>query len=269
MPVFLKQYGAQRTGTNYLRTLLQTNYADAHPLMHVLGDKHSPPAPFEALWQEARTDADPPLAFVRKATFLRPALTTSRTDPRQQEEVRRLAPALTAAWSDGTLGFLISIKDPYAWILSVAVWEKRIAADATLGPDTAAYVVARCRSFNDRYRTWLELSGRHPSRSQIVRHEELVAGPERVLEAIAGRFGLQRSTPSFVDETAQTEPVLWDHDPSTNKGVELDRSYYLEERYLDRLSAAASRAVTATIDWELMRSFGYSREDERHRNVHR
>lgn len=73
-PLFLKQYGAKRTGTNYLRSLIRFNYpgAEVVPLMHILGDKHSPPPPFDELWCRAQRDADPAFSFVMGATRYAP-----------------------------------------------------------------------------------------------------------------------------------------------------------------------------------------------------
>ena len=105
LPTFLKQYGAQRTGTNYLRILLQKNYSDVCVLMHVLGDKHSPPAPFEDLWADVETEPDPALAFVSRATFRHPSLSTAESDPRQHDTVRQIAERRSSptflSWSSG------------------------------------------------------------------------------------------------------------------------------------------------------------------------
>ena len=61
--IFVKQYGERRTGTNFLRTLLTANY-HTEVLMHILGDKHSAPVPFDEYWRDAQCDANPARAFV-------------------------------------------------------------------------------------------------------------------------------------------------------------------------------------------------------------
>jgi hypothetical protein len=38
---YFKQYGLQRTGTNYLRFLIEDNFLDTHVFMSILGWKHS------------------------------------------------------------------------------------------------------------------------------------------------------------------------------------------------------------------------------------
>jgi len=38
---YFKQYGCKRTGTNYLKALLERNFSDVMVLMHTLGGKHN------------------------------------------------------------------------------------------------------------------------------------------------------------------------------------------------------------------------------------
>ena len=256
MTTFLKQYGAQRTGTNYLRILLQKNYSDVCTLMHILGDKHSPPAPFEDLWAEAKKESNPALAFVSQATFRHPSLSTSAKDPRQHETVRQIAGPLTQAYLSRTLGFVVSIKNPYAWVPSIAAYERVIGRRAPLPHRLAEFARGQCLRFNDLYGSWLG-AARDGFRTLVVRHEDLVSNPERVLEDIDDRFGLQRTGP-FVDEAGTAPPVFWDFSqPSLTTAAAFDRSYYTGERYLDRLSPEIVRTITETIDWSRLRALGY------------
>ncbi|MFP5247714.1 MAG: hypothetical protein ACLGH0_13565, partial [Thermoanaerobaculia bacterium] len=157
MRVFLKQYGAMRTGTTYLRSLLQSHYADVVPLMHILGDKHSPPAPFTELWRNAQTDPDPALAFVLHATTYAPALTTNLDDPGQRNEVQRVASRLAEAFRDGALGFVISSKNPYAWIVSYARYASWVSRHGIVPGHFVTEVEERCRELNAHYRSWIAL----------------------------------------------------------------------------------------------------------------
>ena len=256
MTTFLKQYGAQRTGTNYLRVLLQKNYSDVCTLMHILGDKHSPPPPFDDLWTEAKKESNPALVFVSQATFRHPSLSTSAKDPRQHETVRQIAEPLTQAYLSRTLGFVVSIKNPYAWVSSIAVYEREIGRRAPLPHRLEGFARTQCLRFNDLYRSWLD-AARDGFPTLVVRHEDLVSDPERVLDEIDERFGLRRTGP-FLDEPGTMPMVFWDFNmPSMTNAVPFDRSYYLSERYLDRLSPEIVRTVTETIDWSCLRAHGY------------
>ena len=167
MQVFFKQYGERRTGTNYLRYLLPANFANAVVLMHVLGDKHSPPAPFDAIWQASRDAADPALEFVVRATHAVPAESTRPDDDAQREELRRLAQPVAGAYAGGSLRFVISIKNPYAWALSFARysgWDGRRRVRRFGAPLADA-----CVAFNRRYAAWRAFAEERPAHVHFVR----------------------------------------------------------------------------------------------------
>ena len=262
MTIFLKQYGARRTGTNYLRWLIQSNYSDQDvvPLMHILGDKHSPPPPFDALWREAATAADPAFAFVLKATHSAPADSTDAHNPRQRGEVQRLAASLAESYAKGGLGFLISIKDPYAWMVSVAkflCWTN----GGPLGPHLLGGVSTQCETFNSCYAAWLALAAGNPDRTCIVRHEDLLADPASILGEIESKFALRRSTKELLDLRDEADKVWWDQHKAMATGRRFDRSYYTEKRYLARLSRPLLDAITTKIDWDLIAPLGYTPHD--------
>jgi hypothetical protein len=77
---FLKQYGERRTGTNALRALIAANFPNVVVLMHLLGNKHSPPVALDALWHEVQGSDDAAFELVSRATFDAPSLTTVRND---------------------------------------------------------------------------------------------------------------------------------------------------------------------------------------------
>lgn len=246
-----KQYGEMRTGTNLLRALLVKNYPGTTVLMHVLGDKHSPPADFARLWEETRSAAEPAHEFVRRATFEVPSLTTTEKDPRQTAMTRQLAARLAAAWEGRELAFLVSIKEPYAWAASMARfcgWT--LTADESLGQLESA-----CRRFNERYTAWLELAAGGPC--AFVHHEDLVGDVTAVLGELEGRFGLPCARAPEVPR-GPLRPARWDYSP-IHVGVRtFDADHYLRRRYLAELPPAHREVVTQTIDWDLLRRFDYA-----------
>jgi hypothetical protein len=254
MRVFLKQYGARRTGTNYLRSLIRMHYQDVVPLMHILGDKHSPPAPFETLWRDAQSAADPALTFATAASTYAPAESTHLEREEQRRELERLAAPLGRAYAEGALGFVVSIKDPYAWVSSIARYRSWIPwHDRTtiLGPELVERITAACAEFNSVYASWLTLP-----RAEVVRHEELLADPDAVLRRLEACFGLQRHG-QFRNVHSESFALDWDHVDERPSASAFDRGYYVEKKYLRRLSPEVREAVGRTIDWELI---GYERE---------
>jgi hypothetical protein len=106
LPTFIKQYGIERTGTNVLRALLEGYVGDVVVLMHVLGDKHSPPVDLRAVLGAVEGRPDAGTAFVTAATQAAPASTTDvPEDARQVGYLRtlacdlyRLPSRMTSAW---------------------------------------------------------------------------------------------------------------------------------------------------------------------------
>lgn len=259
VPVFLKQYGAKRTGTNYLRWLLQSNYnaADVVPLMHILGDKHSPPPPLDDLWHAAQREPDPAFAFAMNATVAAPAVSTEPHNPNQRNEVRRLATPLAQAFREGALGFLISIKDPYSWIVSVARYYEWTDRVSILGPHLSHALTTQCRIYNGCYQAWLDLVKFNPQRCSVIRYEDLYADPARILDDIDAKFSLRRSDEASLHLQDEADMVWWDQHAAQRTGIRFDRAYYDQKRYLSRLSPAIRNVVTRTIDWDLVAPLGY------------
>jgi hypothetical protein len=262
-PLILKQYGEKRTGTNLLRLLLSRNVPGIIVLMHILGDKHSPPAPFGRIWQESRGADDPDGDFVQKATFSVPADFTRRENLEQNALLNHLAEAVADAYRSGRLGFLISIKSPYAWAVSLAryeAWTDR----PPVGDGIACLPRLRdaCRRFNDNYAAWLNLHDAHQDRTSIVRYEDLATDPSAVYERLSRHHGWPPAEGRLALPARKVLPTIWDDDPTVEGRVPFHASGLasydpssLPEEFRDVISQA--------IDWELMRRFGYERWEGR------
>ncbi|HEX2081038.1 MAG TPA: tetratricopeptide repeat protein [Longimicrobium sp.] len=249
----VKQYGERRTGTNFLRALLSVNY-HAEVLMHVLGDKHSPPAPFAEYWRDAQHDPDPARAFACRATFSVPAATTSPFALQQVEEVAHAAPAVAAAYARGELRFAVTIRDPYAWAASLGWFLGWAPRGATIPETCVAEVREACRGFNARYAAWLGFAAGPPGPCAVVRYEDLMSAPREVCERLAGDLGLVRRPRPWRNQDGVVIPAVWDHTRPA-----LDTKF---ESINDRdracgahLAPAVRDEITATIDWRVIEPF--------------
>jgi hypothetical protein len=260
-PLFLKQYGAKRTGTNYLRALIRSNYPaeEVVPLMHILGGKHAAPPPFGELWRRAQDDVDPAFSFVMGATRYAPPANPDPDHPRQREAVRSLAAPLARAFCQGSLGFLVSIKDPYAWVVSMARFEGWTLHPGSTSPDPVEDRVAGlCAGFNACYAAWLALARDYGERCHVVCYEELLADPGRMLCRLDTRFGLRRAGEALVDLPTHAGAAIWDLDPPVITGYSFNRAYYEQKRYFQHLPPPLVDVVTRSIDWELIAPLGYA-----------
>jgi hypothetical protein len=220
----LKQYGAKRTGTCYLWHLLGRNFEGVRVLTNALGWKHGQPVD-PAAWLAGHPEA-----------------------------------GLTAEDAAG-VGNLVSVKDPYAWLVSICRFEHGGRYDQAPG------LVA---GLNDLYAAWLGLP-----RLRVVRYEWLLLDLAGELGALGRQFGLRRRGDGFVDEPRVVRPgehagragflwglrrrgfVAW---PGEDVGPEAlfgRRDWYLERRYMAVLPVAARDAVTDGVDWDLFGRMGY------------
>jgi methyltransferase family protein len=262
MPVLLKQYGERRTGTNYLRYLVQTNCDDAVVLMHVLGDKHSAPQPFDQIWRATRGCANPDLEFVSRTTF---AVERFHDDlERERADVAQIAGRVAAAFACGTIGYLVSIKDPYAWVSSIARHSQWRPSGRV---QDGQRVAAACRRFNQLYAAWLSWARERPS--SVVRYEDLLREPERTVDQIAKQFQLTRKKDAFADTRIRMERQVWDGDPLSTMREPFDPDFYTARKYLQQLDDVARDTITRTIDWTLLAPYGYEPAASRRSSITR
>lgn len=255
----IKQYGEIRTGTNYLRALLQRNYPDIHVLSYILGGKHAPPVPFDALWEQAQqAGADAAFNFVSTATYSQRGGASHPKDPTQREELTRRAPQIAEAYATGNLGFLVTIKNPYAWVVSAARFNGWTRGDEPLSDWSNELLRDACLGYNRNYRVWLPFVQAQQPRARLVRYEDLLADPEKELQEIARQFGWP-SSGSFEPVPAVVEPTQWDHLPVNEAAENFNPGYYAEEKYLQQLPDKQIELINELMDWNMFSPLGYRR----------
>lgn len=258
MVTTVKQYGEIRTGTNYLRALIQRNYPAVHVLSYILGNKHAPPVPFDSIREQVAGTDDPAFNFVSAATYVQRGGASHPRDLTQREELARRAPHIARAYANGALGFLVTIKDPYAWVVSAARFNGWIRGDEPLQEWSMEFMREACLGYNRNYRAWISFVRAHESHARLIRYEDLLADPEQAMSDIARQFGWRRSG-SFETIAAVVEPTQWDHLPVVEAPDTFQPSYYANGEYLHRLPEPHLRVIGDLMDWDLLREFGYER----------
>jgi len=144
---------------------------------------------------------------------------------------------------------LITIRNPYAWIVSRYSWSRqRNAAGSSWDDYTVAKVLvpdARiddlCHTYSKNYRGWLS-KGKDV---MVVRHEDVLAiGIDAILKPLEDRFGIKR-VEGVALPTIELLPVTC----RSREVHEYDASYYTEHRYLDCLTPDQIDRITELIDW--------------------
>ncbi|HTI60222.1 hypothetical protein [Mucilaginibacter sp.] len=262
---YFKQYGCKRTGTNYLRALLQQNFEDVIVLMHTLGGKHEYPVDLQKYLEEYHND---PEGFVIAATSAHPAETSLPFSAEQTAFMKVHAAGLSNAVSNHQIHYLVSIKNPYAWINSnkdPESWVNNNYRDILLANGAYSHkarinllIKLKSREFNSLYSSYFDLSKQFPAQTTIVRYEDILADTAGFLSGLSQRLRLKSSRPFFVDIKGSTVPTVWDQEFTADKNNdEFTRDYYLKENYLNDLSSDIITILEAEIDWDLMKNYGY------------
>lgn len=252
MQTFIKQYGEKRTGTNYLRALLNAACPGAKVLMHVLGDKHE--APPEALLAEVGSLSPWEL------TLRHASATTHSANADQEAYTEELKGSLEAALRRRELLFSISVKNPYAWAYSIL--KQHGAADSRQLPAQRLRLLqtvlgSALHEFNRKYAAWRQLEEHWPGRSIIVRYETLLDQPEDVIAGICGKLALPFDASKAQPMEKIVLPAHWDFFPPQTHHENFDADFYRSGRYLGKMHASLAEIVDQQTDWPMMAAYGY------------
>ncbi|MEO0472888.1 MAG: hypothetical protein AAF206_24945, partial [Bacteroidota bacterium] len=215
--VILKQFGEMRTGTNYLRYLFQ-QWTNTLILMHVLGDKHSPPVKVDAMRKSGRYEDS--LQLVLDATWQHPAKSTYPQSEEQTRYMQSVAEEIVASIDQGQLKYLISIKHPFDWaagILSYSGYYESAIRDRYSTNEWEKMLLAYCKRFNQNYHAWLGDSLPHKNRC-LIPYEVLTANPARLMKRISTTMDFELRITSSGDIPIQVTPSGWDHHPASLLG---------------------------------------------------
>ena len=254
--VALKIYGERNTGTNYLTALMEQNLCaeilngrvdDKDLLTQLTRRLHRFMPSLTHRLHEAARDR------FFEATFAR-NLGWKHMNP----DIERIGPEALAS-----VRFLMVVKNPYAWLLSLYqrpyhIGAKDVCFDdflnrhlgvmqkrENIGPDPLSPVEV----WNCKMRGYQMLQAAAPH-AIIVRYEDFLTDEFATLERVADRLNIALR--------GNYEPIGLgvkrdDHEVSTGDYVD----YYLNERWRDKLSAKALQKINAVLDPKLVKQLGY------------
>jgi len=226
--LYVKQYGIERSGTNLLKLLLE-EYVHARVLSNPLGGKHHAPAELDWDWS--------------------PLVARGFTSQYEQTNVK-------AAHDRGDLGFILSVKNPYAWCISFAEWAERLTKRrVSVTPEAVTKWMGR---WNKLHRAWLDFF--EGKRAAVVRYEDLLRNPGVELRRVAALFG-REAVPGVVRLPDRCLAPMLEHF-SRDDGLEdktfTRRAYYLEGEYMRRYSQPLLKAMRDAADPDVVEALGYS-----------
>ena len=227
----VQQYGSERTGTTYTQRLLFMNFSN---LIMISGNKHAGPS---------RSDGESYMnLFLRK----RIRISLGERDGWKIFELSNILRELNRKRRDGEIKYVISVRNPYAAVLS---WIKR-------GEPIHKSVL----NWNKNNRRYIEFSMRQRTSVIILDLEQLIGNTKVTLQIVKEQLDFTYSPAFFtnIKTHSHAEPLL-----ETGKIFEkvlldpFDRTYQLQHRYLDELGMKNIQLINRYVDQELCEWLGY------------
>lgn len=231
--IYVKQYGAKRSGTNYTRWLLQENFPDVQVLSEVLGWKHGPhPEKIDWSGGDWIDVSHGTAAQAEKRGLL--ALVTD--DLRQAAAI-------------GELRYVATVKSPYAW------WDSYARFVETKRPDLAMTPEEGVDLWNSLHINWYAMSQK--SLSAMIRYEDLLLDLDAALDRLATRLRLRKRDGGYLNaevRMARRGDTNWNMGPTTKP---FDPSYYTDRKYLVRFDDEMLDLFRKRLSVPLMKVLGY------------
>jgi len=228
---YIKQWGLKRTGTNYLRYLIEANFKDVRVLVDVLGWKHGLPVRYPSHnWKEWFPEWKP--------DFM----------PLTREE--------WAAVKEADIQHVMLVKHPLAWIDSMS---KYMNVDVIKFTDPQLNQLAL--QWNTTVHSYFDFGMSVPR--WIYRYEDLLDPGELhvAMDMIQISYGLLRKdaeATEWVTTTSRFERGNDTQDPEEckTKDTVLNR-YFTEQRYLKHFTDAQLQVLRSTLSKDLLQRTKY------------
>lgn len=214
-------YGLQRSGTNFLETLLRKNYR-----VHFLNDEKNRSSPLNKhfrLYDDKDIIPEPQYHnSIWVANF------------KQFESLSEVLPDY----------YLVISKDPYSWYLSYKNWAQKCNWPAA----KHHYI----EEYNLFYGKFLELSSQ-TDKIIFVRYIDLIKDPDAALKRLEATMKLKRKLRSLL-ALKKPEEV-----PQSSSFTDERRNYYLGEEYLNEYTDEELQTLNGCLDTQVAYLLGYTR----------
>jgi len=226
---YIKMYGKQRTGTNYLSRLMSINF-NAEVLVNVFGWKHG-------LWEN-------PQVWAHNHRYINDNIYFYDGNEKRVEVCKYTFPELMDISKD--LLFLFIVKDPYAFIYSYMRYYKRDINDKKI-------VIEQCLDYNLKYCDYLEkvngdLDG------VLIRYEDILCDLSGVMGGLSKHKSLEYNGKEFKD----IEKAV--NSGGKEKNNLQDKDFYVNRLFLRKTPLDIIRLISDTIDWGIFNNMGYYKD---------
>lgn len=232
---YIKQYGAMRTGTNYLKRLLEINFNNLQVFGSILGWKHG--------MYETKNGPD---HTVDHKDWLNKQFKNGKVYSVDGYPLTYSYDELLE--SIDKLKYIINIKKPHAYVVS---YKKFRFPKQQL---TIERVKKLCSDYNIMYNKWKKFYENTSKLCLIVTHESILYDFRHVLFNIQTSLSLIRKTDRYTDEV-QPVKASTDHGLLIDRGKIFNKDYYLNSEYMNELSTDIIKIIDDTIDHDVLKWF--------------
>jgi hypothetical protein len=209
---YIKQYGCHRSGTNFLKMLIEENFDNTRVLNLILGSKHSPFNYEEALKYEVPEN--------KKLNFEKKEIDEIKNQLKNKE-----------------LFFVVIIKNPYSWLASYHKYRSMKKKQNIILTDKL--ISKWLGEWHKKNTNWLNaIKNYNSDKAMVITYDDLILNPKRYLSRMERKFSLQKKYEKFL--TGSKFKMIRGTDNEVGKQLESKKIFkkkkYLEKSYLENFS---------------------------------
>ena len=242
MTTYVKQYGIQRSCTNFVKILLENNLEDTIVLTNILGWKHGP--------HKEKIDWD-----------------TEEEECASARDIGRIKKEYEAE----RIHYVICLKDPYAWLMSYSKYSNRqdkVRSLSGLVSEGRKFAARRrgiqlgeireyLEKWNLLHQSWAGLNDDN-SKCTTTKFEDLLENPQFEIGRLSNFFNAQMKEDFYLPEKRMKRGGEKNDKENATEDVDFDYKYYTEKKYLSHFNDEMLAEVRKHIDLEVVERLGYT-----------
>jgi hypothetical protein len=228
MKTFFKLFGLQRSGTNYIKWLIESNFKEVNVLQNGLGRKHFPP--LEKIdWKGKEWN-----------NFCSPKYSN--------QEIKEIY----KAYLNDRLFFILAVKDPFAWFISFLKHIKIEINEENIDKGIKNYI----NLWNTRNKEFLNINNlKEYKKVKLVKYEELICDCPKILEEFRSCFNLEKRYDDWQNTCFRTN--MGGEFSVKTLNFPFDASFYREKRYMNFFSKEQIKLINRLLDKQLINALKY------------
>ncbi len=219
----LLHYGLQRSGTNFLETLLKKNFKISIP--NLRKEREHPLQKHFRLFDDKTKIPEP--KYYNGYTF------------NHFEEFEK-----SLELNKEVQGIIIISKDPYSWLLSYEKWANKCA-----WPTPNYHYIEEYNLFLNKWREF----EKQTYKIVFLKYIDLLENPAEILTQIQEKFELKKKRSIFYTKLTLSQKKVAVSEVFTHEKKE----YYLKKKYLDSYSNQSIESINKHLSIELMQFLQY------------